>query len=192
MCQILNRPGGPIPTQVEFSVRTTGEPLELAKAIRHEIAGLDPNLAVSGFEKLETAMAQADAGRRLYMILLSAFGGFGVLLSAVGIYGVLAYFVSERKHEIGIRMALGAERTSVVWLVLRQSLACTGVGFIVGASGALGLTRLLTTQLFGVKPTDPMTIAATLLLLLAVVLLACLVPARRATTIHPMAALRYE
>jgi putative ABC transport system permease protein len=126
------------------------------------------------------------------MQLLGIFAGVAVLLAAVGIYGVMSYSVSERTHEIGIRMALGAHRTDVLGLIARLWLKLTCIGVGIGAALAFGLARLISTFLFGVKPTDPPTYAAVAVGLAAIALLACYIPARRAIKVDPIVALRYE
>jgi putative ABC transport system permease protein len=132
------------------------------------------------------------ASSRLQSLLLSVFAGIAVLLSALGIYGVISYSVAQRTHEIGIRAALGASAGQLLGLVLRNGMWMTGVGLAVGLAGALGLSRLLAALLFGVGARDPITIAAVAGILAFVALLACYIPARRATKVDPMIALRYE
>jgi putative ABC transport system permease protein len=126
------------------------------------------------------------------MLLLSLFAGMGVVLAAVGIYGVMSYFAARRTHEIGVRLALGAVPGDVVRLVLRRGMALTGAGVVLGLAGALALTRLLKSTLFGVTPTDPLTFGAVTVLLAVVALVACYLPARRAAGGDPVEALRYE
>lgn len=153
---------------------------------------LDPNIAITQIRTVEGAMADAVAARRFVMLLLAAFAALAVTLAAIGIYGVLAYLLGQRTRELGIRMALGADRRSVLALVFGQSLRQIVPGIVIGVVGALALTRLLRSQLYGVQPTDPMTFAAVVVLLVAVALLATWVPARRSVNVNPLEALRHD
>jgi putative ABC transport system permease protein len=141
---------------------------------------------------MEEVLATSLEFHRLLMALMSVFGGFALALVAVGIYGVLSYSVRQRTHEIGIRLAMGAQRKDVVRLVVGQGFKFALVGLGIGLAGALLLTRYLSSQLYGVKPNDPLTFVMVSLLMLAVALLAAYMPARRATKVDPMVALRYE
>ena len=132
------------------------------------------------------------AARRVPVMLMSAFGALALLLASVGIYGVMSYSVTQRTNEIGIRIALGASRVNVLGLVLRRGLMLAACGVVVGLAGSFALTRLLTTQLFGVSATDPVTFIMVSLTLMAVALLATYLPARRAMKVDPLVALRYE
>ena len=137
-------------------------------------------------------MAAGLAERRLYGILLGIFAGIGFLLAALGVYGLMAYTVTQRIHEIGIRMALGAHRSEVMGMVLRRGLVLALGGIAIGVAGSLALTRLIASQLYGVSPTDPVTLAVVSIALLAIALAATFVPARRATRVDAMESLRYE
>ena len=141
---------------------------------------------------MEQRLADSLAGRRFSMLLLSLFAALALILAAVGIYGVMSYAVAQRTHEIGVRMALGANRSSVLAMVIKNGLVLTVSGIALGLAGASALTRLLASLLYDVKPTDPVTFGAVALLLVGVALLACYIPARRATKVVPMEALRYE
>ncbi|HUQ91785.1 MAG TPA: ABC transporter permease [Bryobacteraceae bacterium] len=173
-------------------VRSKGEPRDLYRAIRTEIADIDPNLPVAQVRSFEDIVGVANARPRFLTILLSLFSAVALLLAAIGIYGVMSYLVAQRTSEFGIRMAIGAQRRQVLWLVIRQGMMLGLVGVLAGAVGALGLTRFLKGLLYGVDTLDPLTFAAMASALTVVVLLACFLPALRATKVDPMTALRYE
>jgi putative ABC transport system permease protein len=141
---------------------------------------------------LEELQAGSLTPRRVNLLLLSAFAGLGLILASVGIYGVVSYSVSQRTHEIGVRTALGASPGDVLKLVVGQGLRSALIGTGVGLAASFGVTRFLQAMLFGVKPTDPATFLVAALLWIAIALLACYIPARRATKVDPMVALRYE
>jgi predicted permease len=175
-----------------LAVRSTGDPAMLTSAIERNIGALDKNVTVSQVQTMEQAVTDATAEPRFYMLLLGAFAGVALILAAVGIYGVMSYSVSRRTHEIGLRMALGAKTGDVIRLMTRQGLLLALYGAIVGLAGALGLARLMSSLLYGVQPDDPLTLVGVLLILIAVGLIATYLPARRATKVDPMVALRYE
>ncbi|HEY6404033.1 MAG TPA: FtsX-like permease family protein, partial [Blastocatellia bacterium] len=182
-------------TPVHFSsivARTHGDPLSLTTAVRTAVSEADKDLPLIRPRTMEMAISDSVGRQRLNMILLGIFGALALALAAVGIYGVMAYTVTQRTREIGIRMALGARRRDVLKSVIGQgmSLAASGVG--IGLLGAFLATRLMETLLFGVKPTDPATFGGIALLLLGVAFFACLIPARRATKVDPVVALRFE
>jgi putative ABC transport system permease protein len=178
--------------RVNLLVRTTVEPLSLASAVRSQIAALDKDQPVFNVRTMEQALARSAAARRFSMILLSVFAALALVLAAVGIYGVISYSVAQRTREVGIRMALGAQTTDVLKLVVRDGLKLVVIGVVVGLVGAFILTRLMSTLLFGVTPTDTITYATVALVLIGVALLACYIPARRATKVDPLVALRFE
>jgi putative ABC transport system permease protein len=178
--------------QSSFVLRTTGDPLLLSTAIHGEIRQLDVSLPVRNLRSMEQLVDQSVAPQRFNLSLLSLFAALGLLLAAVGIYGVMAYSVSQRTHEIGLRMALGAQARDVLKLVVKQGMALVLVGVAIGLIASLALTRLMKNLLFGVSATDPATLASVALLLTGVALLACYIPARRATKVDPLVALRYE
>jgi putative ABC transport system permease protein len=173
-------------------IRTAGDPAAIAPAVRDEVREMDPNQPVSDVRTMEEVMADTLGRARFNTLLLSLFAGLATLLAAVGIFGVMNYSVTVRTREIGIRLALGAQRGQVLMLILRQGLLLTLSGIGVGLAGALALTRVMSSLLFGVEATDPLTFAAIVALLTIVSIIACYLPARRATRVDPMTALRYE
>ncbi len=175
-----------------FLLRTSRDPLASALDVRGAVRGLDPDLPVTDLRTMEDVVSGSLTDWRFHATLLGIFGGFALCLAAVGIYAVISYSTAQRTHEIGIRMALGAARQDVLKLVVGQGLKLTLLGVGIGILGALGLTRFLSSLLYGVKPTDPLTFVAVSLLLAAVAMLASYLPARRATKVDPMVALRYE
>ena len=179
-------------TSTHFVVRTTVEPTSLAPAVKQQLAALDAALPPSRFSTMEEIAARSIASQRFNMWLLGSFAALGLLLAAVGIYGVMSYTVAQRTREIGIRMALGAQAGTVLKLVTRQGMTLTFMGIAIGVAASLALTRLMEGLLYGVAATDPATFAANALLLTAVSLAACYLPARRATRVNPLIALRYD
>jgi putative ABC transport system permease protein len=177
---------------VTLLVRTATDPMSLLPAIRGEVQSLDKNLPVFDITTLREAVGTTLSQQRLYAGLIGSFALLALVLAAIGIYGVISYSVARRTHEIGIRMALGAERSDVLKLVVRQGMFLTLIGLAAGLPAALGLARLLKSLLYGVNPNDATTFLLGGLLLGSMALLACYVPARRATKVDPMVALRYE
>ncbi len=175
-----------------LAIRTNGDPAEMAPAVRRELSALDPDQPVADVRTMTQVMADTVARPRFNTLLLGLFAGLATLLAAIGIFGVMNYSVTLRTRELGLRMALGAQPGRVLMLILKQGLLLTLVGIGIGLVGAVALTRLMSSLLFGVNATDPLTFAAIALLLLVVSLIACYIPARRATRIDPMIALRYE
>ena len=175
-----------------FIVRTVGDPEGLIFSIRKELAQIDKDMPIAKVVTMDELKADSVAQPRLEAILLGSFGGLALLLAAVGIYGVMSYTASQRTSEIGIRMALGASRWNVLTMVCGQGLILTTIGLAAGVGLAIALTRLMSKILFGVSPTDPLTFAAVVVVLALVAFLACYFPARRATRVDPMIALRYE
>jgi putative ABC transport system permease protein len=175
-----------------LAIRTAGDPLALANALRQAIWSVDPEQPVSGVGTMRELMERETSSRREAMILLSAFAGLALLLAALGIYGVLSYAVTQRTQEMGIRIALGAERARLIRMIVRQGLGVAGIGVVIGVAAALALTRALAGLLYGVAANDPLTFAAMPLFVILIAALACYIPARRAAALDPLAALRYE
>jgi putative ABC transport system permease protein len=175
-----------------LAIRTSSDPASLAPSVRNGIRALDKTLPVYNVKTMDDVLVTDVAPRRSSMLLFSTFAVVALLLSMIGIYGVTAYYVTQRTHEIGIRMALGAQLRDVLTLVLKRGVILALIGIAVGLAGALALTRLMSSLLFGVKPVDVVTFAAVSLCLMAVAVIACYLPARRATKVDPLIALRYE
>ncbi len=177
---------------LSWAVRTANDPSALSTAIQREILAVDGQLPVSKIRTMEQVVSESTARQNFNMLLLSIFAGMALLLAAIGIYGLMSYTVEQRTQEIGIRMALGAGRGDMLKLIVRQGMLLSGIGVAVGLAAAFGLARVLSSLLFGVKATDPLTYATVAVVLFSVALFACYVPARRATKIDPLIALRYE
>jgi putative ABC transport system permease protein len=173
-------------------VRTAGDPLALAGPVRRELAAVDKDQPFYNARTLEQVLSQSVSRQRFQTLLTAIFAGVGLLLAAVGIYGVISYTVAQRTHEFGVRIALGAGRSDVLGLVVRYGLGLAAAGVGLGLAGSLLLARLLSSLLYGVSSSDPLTFAGVSLLLVGVALAACYFPARRATKVDPMTALRHE
>jgi putative ABC transport system permease protein len=173
-------------------VRTTTEPAAIISSLRQTVWSIDPNQPVANVTTLEQIVSDSISKPRLNMTLMALFGALALILAAVGIYGLLSYTVTQRTREMGIRLALGAQVGDVLRLVLKQGMVLALVGQAIGLVGALALTRLIRALLFGVTPTDVTIFAAVVAVLTAIALLACYLPARRATKVDPLKALRYE
>jgi putative ABC transport system permease protein len=173
-------------------VRTNLDAAALARAVKSSIWSLDRNLPLSHIETLETAIGDATWQSRFSVLLIGIFSGLALVLAIIGIYGVMAYEVAQRTHEIGIRMALGANRGGIVSLIARQNLPVAIIGIACGLGAAVGLARLMRGMLYQIDPADPVTFASVGALVLIVATLAALVPARRAMHVDPLIALRHE
>ena len=176
----------------ELAIRTSGDTSSLVGPVRQIIREVDPDQPVSNVATMAELLGTEASQRRMGMIMLVAFAALALLLASLGIYGVLAYFVTQHTSEIGVRMALGATTRNILFLVLRKGMGLTLLGVVIGMAAALALTRLMSSLLFGVKAIDPLTFVTVPLLLTGVALLACYLPARRATKVDPLVALRYE
>ncbi|HKW87146.1 MAG TPA: ABC transporter permease [Candidatus Acidoferrales bacterium] len=186
-------PDSQFPTDFNtFVVRADGDPHALASAVKRAIWAVDKDQPITRVLTMDEILSDSQARRRLYLTLLAVFAGAALLVAAVGIYGVVAYDMSQRTHEIGVRMALGAQRGDVMRMVIGQGAALAAIGIVIGIGAAFGLTRLMATMLYGVNATDPLTFAGVAIALLLVALAACYIPARRAMRVDPMVALRYE
>jgi putative ABC transport system permease protein len=170
--------------------RTSGDPAALVAATRRVISGIDPDLAVASVATMEEAMDASLAGPRFATFLLSGFAVVALILVAVGLYGVLSYGITQRTHEIGIRMALGARAGHVLSMVVREAVLMVALGILIGGAAALALSRVMTSLLFETSATDPLTFAIVVMVLGAVGALAAYLPARRATRVDPLIALR--
>ncbi len=180
------------PTGMELLVRTSANPLSIIQAVKQSVLGPGRDQPVYGMQTMEQTIGDSLGLRRLMLLLLGTFAAVALLLASVGIYGVISYSTNQRVQEIGIRLALGASRKDVLKLVVKQGLALTVIALVLGLFAALALTHFLTGMLYGVRPTDPATYVIVCLALAGVALLASYIPARRATKVDPMVALRYE
>ncbi len=173
-------------------IKGNGDPNQLIAAARAQVRAVDPDQPIYNIRTMDEIRGESVAPQRLNLMLLTIFAGIAFVLAIVGIYGVMSYAVTQRTHEIGIRMAIGAQPRDVFRMILGQGMMLTIIGMAAGLLGAFGLTRLMATMLFGIKPTDPVTFAGVALLLIAVALVACYIPGRRATKVDPVNSLRYE
>jgi putative ABC transport system permease protein len=177
---------------MSLMIRYRDDASGVAALVRNEVLALDKDQPVYNIRTLESVLSESVATPRFRTLLLGVFAGVALILAGVGIYGVISYAVSQRSQEIGIRMALGAQAADVLTLVIKGGMTLALIGVALGLAGAFALTRLMTTLLFNVRPTDPATFATVSAGLIIVALLACYIPARRATKVDPLVALRYE
>jgi predicted lysophospholipase L1 biosynthesis ABC-type transport system permease subunit len=177
---------------IHLFIRTSADPLTTAPDLRKAVWSIDKDQPVSHVQSMTEVISRSVSEPRFRTWLLGVFAAAGLTLTLVGIYGVVSYMAAQRTREIGIRVALGAQRSNVLQLVLSQGVRLTVIGAIAGVLGSLALARLLKSELFGIKPTDPVTLISAAVLMLLVALAACYLPARRATRIDPLEALRHE
>jgi putative ABC transport system permease protein len=173
-----------------FAVRTSGDPLSVAQTLRDVVHSIDPQVSILDMSTMEAILSEHVASRRLVMLLLAAFAGVALLLALIGIYGVMGNAVSQRTNEIGVRMALGAQRGEILQMILGEGARLSLAGLALGVAIAVAATRLLESTLFGVTPTDVTTYAVVIVVMLGVGLLACYLPARRAARVDPLSAIR--
>jgi putative ABC transport system permease protein len=184
----LQRPTG----GMTLVLRTNGDPTSLSQLARTEIHSVDPNIPVTNIRTMNEVFSSSIAQQRFAMLLVGLFGVLALALATIGIYGVMSYSVTQRTHEIGVRMALGAQRTDVLKLILRHGILVSLLGVFVGVAASFGLTRVMASLLFGVTPTDTTIFATVGFGILAIGAIATYLPAWRATRVDPLSALRYE
>jgi ABC-type antimicrobial peptide transport system permease subunit len=192
MYVLYNQKPWPSMLTMQAVLRTKSDPAAMTAIVRETVHSVNSGLPVEKLTTLSTLVDNAMTQPRFSMLVLGSFGALAIVLACIGMYGVVSYSAAQRTREIGIRMALGAERRTVFAMVVGQGARLAGLGIAIGLAAALGVTRAMTRFLYGVHPTDPQTFAAVSLLLVAVALLACYLPAWRATRVDPMIALRHE
>jgi len=175
-----------------LAIRTTGNPLNLVPTIQREVSSIDPDLPIYRVLTMNEVMGDSLQRRRLALTLLAGFAGLALLLAAIGIYGVTSYGVAQRKTEIGVRMALGANRGQVMGMIMRNGMTTIAIGLVLGVVLSVALTRLMGGLLFAVHASDPLALSGAAFILILAALVAIFIPARRATKVNPMTALRYE
>jgi len=175
-----------------YFVRTATDPLTLLPAVKEKIREVNKEQAFSSVATIDQLVARSLNQRRFNLLVLASFAVLALILAGVGLYGLISFMTAQRKYEVGIRMALGADRRDVLNLIIRQGMALTLIGVVIGLLASFAFTRLMQRLLFGIRPTDPVTFAVITFVLSAVPFLACYIPARRATKVDPMVALRHE
>jgi ABC-type antimicrobial peptide transport system permease subunit len=178
--------------RLNFEVRTAGNPESVIEEVRKQLKELDSNVPINSARTVQQLLDRTMSNEILVARLSSFFAGLALLLACIGLYGIMSYSVNGRTREIGVRMALGAQRASVLWMVLREALRVLVVGIVIGIPAALLSSRLLSSMLFGLTAADPLSMAFVIVILAAVAVFASWIPARRATRVDPMVALRYE
>jgi putative ABC transport system permease protein len=181
-----------VSSDMNLIVKSAADPAALTSAIRGAIASIDKDQPIFAIATMQELVNSSVSTRRITLILLGLFSALALVLAAIGIYGVISYSVAQRTHEIGIRMALGADGGGVLRMILAQGVKIAGAGVVIGLGASFGLTRLMTKLLFSVSAADPLTFAAVAIVLVLVAMLACYIPARRALRVDPIIALRYE
>ncbi|HEY4838221.1 MAG TPA: FtsX-like permease family protein, partial [Candidatus Acidoferrales bacterium] len=172
--------------------RTSSDPSAMASSMIREIHAIDSNVPVYDISTMDARVSRSLARQRFSMVMLGAFAGFALLLAAIGVYGVMSYLVTQGTRDIGVRIALGAQQSDILRLVLKQGMTLTLVGIIAGLAGAAALSRVMGSLLFGVGSTDFVTFSSVAVLLTLIAFAACYIPARRAMRVDPLVALRYE
>jgi ABC-type antimicrobial peptide transport system permease subunit len=177
---------------LQYAVRAKSDPDTITTGVREAVHAVDPDLPIANYATLTTLVDTSTTADRFAMLLVAAFGALVLVLAGIGMYGVISYSVLQRTPEFGVRIALGAQRSQIFVMVLKQGSRLACVGIAIGTFGALAATHLITRFLYGVQPTDPVTFVAVSILLMAIALLACYMPARKAMKVDPMILLRYE
>jgi len=173
-------------------VRTNVDVETMVPSLRAAVSAIDKNMAIFNVKTLEKVVSDSIAQPRFNMVLLAIFAGLALILASVGIYGVMSYSVTQRTQELGVRMALGAQRRDIFSLVLKQGIILALIGVGIGVAGAIGLSKVLGSVLYGISATDPLTFISVALIMIVVALVACFFPARKATKVDPLTAMRYE
>jgi ABC-type antimicrobial peptide transport system permease subunit len=183
---------GRLPAEMTIAVRTPGDSANTANLLRSTLAGLAPNIPITEVRTMHTVVSEAASSSASITLLFTSFASIALVLGIVGVYGVLSYLVSRRRREMGVRMALGAQRSDVLWLVMKEGAKFAATGIALGIGGAFVVARLLSSQLYGVSPMDAVTYITVSVVVAIVTLAACYIPARRAMAIDPIIALRYD